>query len=475
MILCVDKTIKLRTEVKSFDEVTLPKVEEKGWGFVANFKFGGTAHTVQMFGNLCKLSRKTKPERVLDTVLFDVYEEPNALNAENPTLVMRIFIVKELFPKRIYFQSGSCGKCFDAYDKDQRLQLISRPEYARTCLRSELTVNGSHVEAFDIHKSCNRDGQREFIMHLIDTVGMLYNKVIEIEDNGGDEKVVPFYELYNYIKRINEPRESNKEVKKEEPEYLIPAEYAADYYLQDSGDGKYILNFKYNDKSYHRSRKCTEKTAKRLLYNIYDYVVNHAEATNTTKNILSTIQVSVDMEALYKEENEDLRAQLTALRKERDELKEQLYNATQKQNVAQPVLAYGDVSLSAPVQELFTGEVKYQILSALKKYQSVFLTDKHRVTRHSEVIQSILGSNQVNDLRENMKELLSANITALQDNPSKVLSMLQQCGLTAEKNGQGHWFVYPVDHKEYGVSLSSTPGDYRTRRNEIARLLNVLF
>ena len=485
MFIELQQTLIIRKEVNSLSEVTLPVLPEDDFcSFQANFKLEKRIHSVVLVGRYLPLVRKSHPDIEYKSLCFLVFEERDATEDMSP--IMSIILPIELFPKRIYFRSSSCTQCIHKTN-DNALQCKLHPERISSCLTTNIIIDGDEMEAHEIHSHCNRKGQREFIMHLIDTVGLLYNKVLENENNQNlpsRVRGVKLSELYTYRKK-EEDRE--KELKQLQIERQLEQCKKNGFYAVISDD-RAVLHFRYNGKDYHRTRKCSRDTAIRTLVDLHKHIVKGEEPTHVVSTIMKSIRtapvISIRSEEPVTEEIQEpvlsevemLRKQVADLEKERDELKNSLYlTKTALSNLQPGKVSKGDLYLNLTCDELFEDEVKYQILSILQYYKNQVNKGGVRITRRLAVIDNLLLNNSVPDLRAQLKDKLTNSILQLQNNPVKLQSSLQALGYEVEKNGQGHWFVYPKGHKEYGVSLSSTPSDVRSRRNEIARLLNILF
>lgn len=131
----------------------------------------------------------------------------------------------------------------------------------------------------------------------------------------------------------------------------------------------------------------------------------------------------------------------------------------------QPVLYMGDEC------ELYPGEVRELLLEVLKRALTTVVQEK---SRRFDIVQDIIRNNKFEGLRgENAKEL-ERLLSAYEGMTKPVRQGLEKLGFVISDDGKHYKLVYHGDDRYWG-SLSKTPSDVRSGKNNMRDLINKVF
>lgn len=134
-----------------------------------------------------------------------------------------------------------------------------------------------------------------------------------------------------------------------------------------------------------------------------------------------------------------------------------------------------DVNIPVEVDELFDGEVLYQLLYTLDKYYKTTYEGTDHRSHRRQILESIFRCNILADTKSNLREQI-LSIFKTSDNYAATLpSKFRELGFTIESSGTNHFRVYPFGHKELSVTISATPSDYRSAENAATQIVNSIF
>lgn len=158
---------------------------------------------------------------------------------------------------------------------------------------------------------------------------------------------------------------------------------------------------------------------------------------------------------------------------------EVISNQSRQIQLLQSRVSYKDkthstLPIKLEMDELFEDELRYNILNIINFYYKAN-KDNLGASRVMDIVKAIIEQNPVDDIRGDLKQKLSE---AMPDGTFKnnvTPGLLSAIGFDYDKNGDGHYYVYPEGHKEYGHSISATPSDYRTSENQVSNIIKIIF
>lgn len=175
-------------------------------------------------------------------------------------------------------------------------------------------------------------------------------------------------------------------------------------------------------------------------------------------------------------------AEIATRDKEIENLKQKLYDMTNKADVLQNSFdkteaeSDGGINIAAEAPEMYDGEYLNVILKVLKKEYDSMTGDANLAgSRKYDVLGDVLAHNFPRttdaDLIKCIEEAFkSGNISR------DGIGSLKRAGFTVEKGSRAsHYKVYFKNFDKYFVTVASTPSDKRGMKNTISDLINILF